>query len=184
MIDYEKLLFDKTISKYQLLLNYYSLINISETELVILLLIENMLDSNVLVTTKALEERMNISSIKIDNSIKRLIEKKYICFDTYSNSNNIDTSAIYQKIIDKLIENDISNGEKQQQKQEGNIISVFEKEFKRKLSPFEIETVREWYQTFDEELIIYALREAVLMGIVNLKYIEKIIVEQAKIING
>ncbi|MDF9866873.1 DNA replication protein [Bacilli bacterium PM5-3] len=184
MINFEKLLENKIISKEQFLLNYYSLININETELVIILLIENMLSSNKLVTVQELEKKMNISSDIINKAIKRLIQKKYLSFDPYSSNNSIDTSFIYEKIVDQLTKDEIASNEKNKTKNEGNLIKMFEKEFKRNLSPFEIETIREWSTSFSEELIIYSLREAVLNGVINLKYIEKIIVEQAKIING
>ena len=184
MVNYEVLIENKIINKRQFLLNYYPLINLNETDVIMLLLIENMLETNVLVTNRELEKRMSISIEKIDKTIKRLIEKNYLCFDNYSGSNNIDTSNVYQKIIEKLCENELKNEEKKAIKEEVNIIGVFEKELKRKLSPFEIETIREWVATFDEELIIYALRESVLNGVYNLKYIEKIITGQAKIING
>lgn len=185
MTNYQELLDNNTLSKQQFLLNYYHLININETELVIILLIENMIAINTLVTTQELENMMSISKVKIENSLKRLIEKGYLCFDNHSTSHrNIDTSKIYEKIIDKLIKKDIDNNKEEQEKYEINIITTFEKEFSRKLSPFEIETIREWVETYNNELIIYALKEAVLYGNVNLKYIEKIIVEQARLLNG
>src|SRR5690606_14486161 len=59
---------------------------------------------------------------------------------------------------------------------------LFEQEFGRPLSPFEIETVNAW---LDEDLLApslikAALRESVLMGKLNFKYIDRILREWKK----
>src|SRR5699024_12025362 len=62
---------------------------------------------------------------------------------------------------------------------EGTIFILFEQEFGRPLSPFEIETINAW---LDEDNIIpalikAALRESVLMGKLNFRYIDRILCE-------
>src|SRR5699024_11453865 len=69
--------------------------------------------------------------------------------------------------------------EKQEENEEGTIFILFEQEFGRPLSPFEIETISVW---LDEDkmkpsLIKAALREAVLMSKLNFKYIDRILRE-------
>ncbi len=64
----------------------------------------------------------------------------------------------------------------------GTIFVLFEQEFGRPLSPFEIETINVW---LDEDqlmpaLIKAALRESVLMGKLNFKYIDRILREWNK----
>src|SRR5690606_14991388 len=65
---------------------------------------------------------------------------------------------------------------------EGTLFILFEQEFGRPLSPFEIETISVW---LDEDqlspaLIKAALREAVLMAKLNFKYIDRILREWKK----
>src|SRR5699024_11628105 len=65
--------------------------------------------------------------------------------------------------------------EKQEENEEGTIFILFEQEFGRPLSPFEIETISVW---LDEDkmkpsLIKADLREAVLMSKLNFKYIDR-----------
>src|SRR5699024_7062854 len=60
---------------------------------------------------------------------------------------------------------------------EGTLFVLFEQEFGRPLSPFEIETINAW---LDEDEIIpslikAALRESVLMGKLNFKYMDRIL---------
>ncbi len=61
-----------------------------------------------------------------------------------------------------------------------NLIPVFEQEFGRALSPFEIEQIEQWAQEIDPLLIVEALRRAVLLGKYNLKYINGILLEWRK----
>ncbi|MBQ3142566.1 MAG: DnaD domain protein [Bacilli bacterium] len=62
-----------------------------------------------------------------------------------------------------------------------DIYSKFESEFGRTLSPIEYETINKWLSNnISEEMIINALKEAVLNGVTNLKYIDKIIFEWNK----
>src|SRR5699024_10038094 len=64
----------------------------------------------------------------------------------------------------------------------GNIFIMFEKEFGRPISPFEIEMINTWLDVdkLNTNLILAALREAVLMGKLNFKYIDRILGEWKK----
>lgn len=62
-----------------------------------------------------------------------------------------------------------------------DIFSKFENEFGRTLSPIEYETINNWLSNnTSEEMILNALKEAVLNGVSNLRYIDKIIFEWKK----
>ena len=59
-----------------------------------------------------------------------------------------------------------------------DIFSKFENEFARSLSPIEYETINNWLNNnVSEEIIASALKEAVINGVTNLRYIDKIIYE-------
>ena len=61
------------------------------------------------------------------------------------------------------------------------IYNIIEAELGRTLSPIEYETIGEWLESnISEELIKEALKEAVLNGVGNLKYIDKILHEWTK----
>lgn len=63
-----------------------------------------------------------------------------------------------------------------------NICQTFEQEFGRLLSPLEIEQVSAWLDDFDgpSELIVEALKRAVMLGKHNFKYIDTILREWRK----
>ena len=59
---------------------------------------------------------------------------------------------------------------------DNSIFCVFENELGRLLSPMELEQIKEWVTTIkNEELIVAALREAVLNGVSNFRYIDVIL---------
>lgn len=68
--------------------------------------------------------------------------------------------------------------EKVEKGQKGDALyPLFEKELGRLLSPMEIETLNMWIDQdkYDETLIKHGLREAVISGKLNIKYIDRIL---------
>ena len=90
----------------------------------------------------------------------------------------LDISSLYDKIIVMILnesETEIVN------KDNSNIYDVIEKEFGRCLSPIEYETIKGWLDSnISEDLIKEALKEAILNGVNNLKYIDRILYEWNK----
>jgi DNA replication protein len=62
---------------------------------------------------------------------------------------------------------------------EADVYTCFEKEFGRPLSPFECETLSMWLDDDNHEPVIIkaALREAVISGKLNFRYIDRILFE-------
>src|SRR5699024_1521668 len=74
-----------------------------------------------------------------------------------------------------------------QKQEEGDLFLLFEQEFGRPISPFEIETINVWLDEdkMQPHLIKAALRVAVLMGKLNFKYIDRMLREwQKKVISS
>ncbi|WP_245884552.1 DnaD domain-containing protein [Tumebacillus permanentifrigoris] len=60
---------------------------------------------------------------------------------------------------------------------DGDVYNAFEKEFGRPLSPMEFEEIRDyWLPVYPRELIVRALREAVLNQARHMKYVNNILV--------
>ncbi len=62
------------------------------------------------------------------------------------------------------------------------VINLFEREFGRALTPIEIDQIKKWYYDhgYADTLIKEALKRAVLRGILNLNYIDRILASWAK----
>lgn len=87
-------------------------------------------------------------------------------------SESIKVDGLYNKLALKEEKKEINKTD---------IYSKFESEFARSLSPIEYETINKWLENgVKEELIESALKEAVVSGVCNLRYIDKIIYDWTK----
>ncbi len=112
--------------------------------------------------------------------ISNLSNKKYIKLEVKNSDGKIkeyiDITYLYEKLTSMLIEGSSLNDQ-----EHSDIYKVIETELGRTLSPIEYETIARWLNaSVSEELIKEALKEAVLNGVRNLKYIDKIIYEWTK----
>lgn len=91
--------------------------------------------------------------------------------------------AVYQKMKKSLKDNGQESRIRiSRQKAFTSICRSFEKEFARLLSPMEIEQVNLWLDDFEgnPEMILEALKKAVMMGKHNFKYIDSILLDWRK----
>lgn len=74
---------------------------------------------------------------------------------------------------------EIKKADKEEVEDDSSIFILFEQEFGRPLSPFEIETITVWLDedVIKPSLIKAGLRESVLMGKLNFRYIDRILRE-------
>jgi len=61
-----------------------------------------------------------------------------------------------------------------------NLYNIFENEFGRPLSPMEVEQINVWSTKLNPNMVLEALRKAVMMGKHNFKYIDSILLEWEK----
>ncbi|HWI54991.1 MAG TPA: DnaD domain protein, partial [Desulfobacteria bacterium] len=91
--------------------------------------------------------------------------------------------SVYQKIRKTLKKQETENkNSKNNQAVFSTVCKAFEKEFARLLSPMEIEQINLWVNDFNgnTELILEALKRAVMLGKHNFKYIDIILLEWHK----
>ncbi len=121
----------------------------------------NIKQDDLLITFSSLCEKNLISMIVNKDSG---IMKEYISIDN-----------LYNKILSIAVDN------KKESSEPSKIYEKIEKEFGRTLSPIEYEIIKQWLDSnISEELILEALKEAVLNGVNNLKYIDRILFEWTK----
>ena len=125
-----------------------------------------------------LSSKLYMESNKILELISSLNEKNFISIEMKKTNGVIEeyisTELFYNKIESILISNnDVENN--------NDIYSIFESEFGRTLSPTETQIIGNWIESdIPEELIKEALKEAVLSGVHNMRYIDKILFEWTK----
>ena len=103
---------------------------------------------------------------------KNLIEFKVIDNDKGIKEEYLSLENFYNKISLLLMD----SGEEVKEEDSTNIFSMIEQEFGRTLSPIEYEIVKAWLETNKSvELISLALKESVMNGARNLRYMDTIL---------
>lgn len=176
------------ISVPVVLLSEYRNLNINEYELVLLLNIISFIEKgNDFPTPEELTERMTISVSDCIQMLRKLIQKGFIEIkDEYSNEGiryeKYSVQPMWEKLIDRFLMKNITTPEPSKDVEEMDLYTCFEKEFGRPLSPFECESLGMWMDDDHHDPIIIkaALREAVMSGKLNFRYIDRILFEWKK----
>ena len=134
--------------------------------------------TNVAFDVNKIATDLNLESSKVLEIINSLNEKNFISIEMKKNNGVIEeyisTELFYNKVSSMLMEN-ISSAK------ETDLYSVFEKEFGRTLSPTEFSSINNWIENgISEELIKEALKEAILSGVHNIRYIDTILFNWTK----
>lgn len=168
------LLRDRPIVVPKILFNNYRKLNITEEELVVIMFIMSYgvrLEYN----PDIFVNELNMDKIKVMEIISNLNDKNILSIEMIKNGRKneeyISLDILYNKLLNIVIDNKDNNDVVND-----SIFNVFEDEMGRLLSSMEIEIIREWISTYkNEELIILALKEAVINGANSLRYIDSIL---------
>lgn len=160
-----------------ILLENYSKLNMDEKELIFISYLMSY-DKDIIFDINSFSNALKFDIPTLMNIIGSLTDKSLIEVITKNENNKlkeyIDISLIKNKLINLTLEEEPNNDN-------SKIYKKIENEFGRMLSPIECETIKYWLDSkISEELIEEALKEAVLNGVNNLKYIDKILVEWNK----
>ena len=159
----------------RILLNNYRLFNITDSEFIVIMVLLSYGDK-ITYNPEEFAREVRMSKHEVMSIIDSLCDKNIISLvvekvnkKTYE---YLSMELLYQKLF-----NIVANDEKHEKEEiDNSIFSVFEKELGRTLSPMEFEQIKEWITSGNSnELIICALREAVLNGVGNLRYIDSIL---------
>ncbi|KZZ86379.1 DnaD domain-containing protein [Bacillus sp. SJS] len=164
-----------------LFLNYPKL-GLSEPEMMLIFQVQLFIQQGKLFPTPdELAARMSASSPDCSMMLRSLIQRGFlkiedediqsVRFEKYS------LEPLWDKLYRFLTEAKIEQCEPE--KTEESLYSVFEQEFGRPLSPFECETLGIWMDQdhHDHDIIKAALRESVISGKLNFRYIDRILFE-------
>jgi DNA replication protein len=119
--------------------------------------------------------------------LRRLIQKGFIqIIDEYSSEGirfeKYSVGPLWEKLVDQFLIKNKQTQEVAKKTDESDLYTCFEKEFGRPLSPFECESLAMWMDDDHHDPIIIkaALRESVMSGKLNFRYIDRILFEWKK----
>lgn len=176
----EKMLQDQMTLPKKLLLSYTSL-GLQEIDLVLLLQLHRFqLEGNMFPTPSELADCLSIGEQEASQLLRNLIQKGFLKIIQDRNEKQIEEKYSLLPLWEILYsQKEEKKAPFKQESGEHNLFILFEQEFGRTLSPFEIEMINVWIdqEEYEPILIKAALREAVLLGKLNLKYIDRILYE-------
>ncbi|MHA6483938.1 DnaD domain protein [Paenibacillus sp. strain BS8-2] len=146
-------------------------------------------------TMEQLADRMGISPRIVSERISRLIKDGFLTIDDYVDGDTGMQAERYNWTGWLMRASELGAEERRSSKKaerqstpprtkqpSTDLFSTFEQEFGRLLSPYECETISGWIDQdrYTEEIILFALKEAVFAGKLNLRYIDRILIEWAR----
>ena len=171
-----KVLKDKNYVVPSYILKNYKKLNLSIDAFVMLIYLINV-EEPISFDIKKLSKKLNLNKKDIMFSVDELKNQKIILIKLEENKEkrleeNIYLTPLYEKIFINVID--------EKEVEEDNIYSNFEEEFGRTLSPIEYELINSWNDSYSKDIILEALKESVLNGVKNLKYVDRILFEWSK----
>ncbi len=170
------------------LLTHYKEMNLTEHELVLILHVISFVENgNEFPTPVELSSRMTISVSECSDILHRIIQKGFIEIIEGNSADGIrfekyQIEPLWEKLIDHFLFKNKQEAAMLNQQNETDLYTCFEQEFGRPLSPFECETLALWMDDdhHDSHIIKAALKEAVMLGKLNFRYIDRILFEWKK----
>lgn len=168
---YKELIRNKCIDISRLLLLRAKELQINDNECHILMLVYTLKDIGIqTVTPQMIQNYSMLSNQELNKVLASLLNKNLI----YNRLGSISLNNLEQKLLQE-------NNKTEEVETEVNLISVFEEQFARALSPIELNIIKDWKNCeYSDEMIIKALKEAVKSQVLNFRYIEGILSNWAK----
>lgn len=148
------------------LLSELAALNITADEALTLLLIDYFNGLHQLITHDVIAAKLHCDSDQVDELFASLTDKGYLQIVLKEGRLVFDISGVYtsQHTIAQSV-------------QSVSLFDEFETEFGRPLSSSEMQRLSSWLDTYDQQLILYALYEAGVYDKRSLDYIERILAE-------
>ncbi len=161
-----------------ILVDNYKKLGLNENELSIILVTNSLIQKGVgFITPDIIALKMTLDFQSIDTCFTNLIKKEILTLEG-TNNLNISIEPLKKKLIeifyDELKEETSSSANKEQD----DIFVLFETEFGRALSQFEVNTIKDWFEQGNNAATIKeALNVATLAKVKTIRYIDKVLLE-------
>lgn len=171
-----------------LIIENYHKLGMNDSEFIFLIQLFSILNfGNETLDFEMIAKRMGKPISEIYELLQGLIEHGILSLEqskdlTGKNIDRYSFDPLYKKLIKLLKDEHQTQKQKEGNKSQTEIYQQIEKEFGRQLSSFEMELVDDWFKQdhYSSDLILLALKEAVLSNVYNLKYMDKILVTWEK----
>ena len=157
------------------ILKCFKKLNLTMDEFVFLMYLQSRQD-NLEFNPEKIANDLNLDIMEVMGYVSVLTDKGYLSLDVMKSENNvleevINLDSFYEKISTILI--DFGNNVDEDKT---SIFAYIEKELGRPLNSLEIKTIEGWLDNhIDSKLIKEGIKRALEMGVYNLKYVDKML---------
>ena len=137
-------------------------LSLSMSEAFLLCMLDYMQENREDINLKTLSYHTNTSEKEVDQVLSSLMQKGYVDVITSHGKIEFDLTGVFE-------------AHQRSVQVSTDIFKLFEVEFKRLLSEKEMVQLNQWSRLYSDELIIYALREALLNQKLSFFQIDKIL---------
>ncbi len=170
-----------------LLLEHYTDLGLTDGELLLLVMLLKFDQQKEDVDLEALSRMMGKTDAEIGTLLNSLIVKKIVELKTEVDATGrqkdcYDFSFLYEKLVQLVRSQLQSEDDRKEEATRDKVFDSFQKEFGRPLSSMELEEVRRWLDEdgYAPEIVLLALKEAVLNQAYTFKYIDRVLISWEK----
>ena len=161
-----------------ILVDNYKKLGLNENELSIILVTNSLIQKGVqFITPDIIALKMTLEFNEIDTCFTNLIKKDILTLEG-KNGIQISIEPLKKKLIEIFYEEMKKEAPSSQNKEQNDIFVLFETEFGRALSQFEVNTIKDWFEQGNNAATIKeALNVATLAKVKTIRYIDKVLLE-------
>lgn len=152
------------INRRDWILEHCDKLKLSAEEILLLLQIDYLSSNHIQINTKLLESKMKLSEAKLDKLLQSLCAKNILLIRSKSKI-SYDMSPLFELNLEEEINEHVKD-----------VFVLFQKEFGRLLTRDELIKIQELLQIYNQKELIKALQIASAYKKMNLKYIEKVLI--------
>jgi DNA replication protein len=167
------------VSIERILIKEYKRLKLSMQDAHVLLALFSIYKKRRTFTLAALSKRIDYTADQIGASVETLIDRGFLIISLENKEGKerevFDLDQTFKKIEDLFAQDDIDKVKQQTESEVALTLRLFEQGMGRQLLPYELETVRRWYEDhqFSHDKIIKAITTA--QDRVSVKYVEKVL---------
>lgn len=161
-----------------ILVDHYKKLGLNENELSIILVTNSLIQKGVdFITPDIIALKMTLDFQEIDSYFTNLIKKDILTLDV-GEKIHISIEPLKKRLIEIFYEELKKETSVDSNKDQNDIYVLFESEFGRALSQFEINTIKDWFDQGNSAATIKeALNVATLAKVKTIRYIDKVLLE-------
>lgn len=161
-----------------ILVDNYKKLGLNENELSIILVTNSLIQKGVdFITPDIIALKMTLDFQEIDTCFTNLIKKDILTLEG-SEKLHISIEPLKKKLISIFYDEIKKETSNPTNKEQDDIFVLFETEFGRALSQFEVNTIKDWFEQGNTATTIKeALNVATLAKVKTIRYIDKVLLE-------